>query len=109
MYTRVVGELRMEGGDNLAALACRDDVSVDFGKHLHAVACRRDVWRADECHRYLTDAFHVVYGMETAELAAVGVTLHGDIHRVEMLLVKHYKSGTCAEDWKTGDDGVPDR
>lgn len=51
--------------------------------------------------------------METAELPAVGVAANGDVHGGEAasgvvlhLAGKEYHTGTGAEDWQAGEDGV---
>lgn len=104
----VVVKFRVESSDELAALLCRNNMSVEFGKDLDIVACGSDVWRTDEGHGNLADAFHCVDSAETAELSAIGVALHGDVHCPEMLMVKHDQSGACAEDGQTVEDCVTD-
>ena len=83
MHGQVVVQLRVEGCHELLVLPSGDDVAVHLREHLGLRAGCGNVRRADERHRNAPDAAHLVRGGKAAELAAVGVAAHGDVHRPE--------------------------
>src|SRR6186997_3317719 len=76
VHARVVGQLRVERGDQDAALAQQHRLAVELGEHLDVSTHLRDTWRPDEDapQRPLV-AVEVEVGFEARHLAAVGVAL----------------------------------
>ena len=84
--TRIVVQFRVEGSYELATLSGSDDMSVNLSQDL---AIGRQhlfyIWRAYEGHGdIIADTFHRCNRMEASQLAAIGITLHTDIHRAEV-------------------------
>lgn len=105
VYPYVIVQLRMKGRNELVALSCGNDVSVDDGQRLGITVYLFDIWRADESHRNLTYALELSLCSEASELSPIGIAAHVDIHcryPVEILafhaLCKQYETGTRTED-----------
>lgn len=107
MHEQRVIEFGMEGGDQLMTLTGSDDVAIDHREHLYPIAHRRDVRSADEGHRD-GGTGELIGGVEAAELAAVGVAQHGDIHGAEVGGIEHDEAGTGAEHREPVLDGITD-
>ena len=75
MEPRIVGQLRVEGGGEDAALADRDRVALVGGEHLHAGPVALDPGRADEdrAQRLVADPLDLEVGLEALQLATEGV------------------------------------
>src|SRR5262245_21609648 len=81
---RVVGELRVERGDEEASLAREHRVPFDLGQHLHVRAGVLDPWRADEDGaQRLVLAGDVEVGLERGDLAPEGISPHADVDQTE--------------------------
>lgn len=94
MDADIIGELGMKRTCKDAALTGCYYVAIKNRQHLYPIAATLDVWCTDEYHGHLTNAFHLMLGTETAKLSAVGVAPDGDIHTLQMSVVKKYHSGT---------------
>src|SRR5436190_8155434 len=86
--TRVVGQFRMEGRDEEAALAEQDRLAVQLPQHLHALARVAQARRSDEepANRFLLTEIDV--RLEASDLAPVGVPLDADVHQPEVVPVE---------------------
>src|SRR5262249_46690922 len=86
---RVVGELRMERGDEKASLAREHRMAVDLGEHLDVGPDLLDPRRADEDGAQRTvEAGDVEVGLERRDLAAEGVAPDGDVDEAEVVAVE---------------------
>src|SRR2546427_7816425 len=99
VQARVVGQLRVERGDEEATLARKDRVPVDRGEDLDVRPDIRDPRRADEdrVHR-LGLAFDVELRLEARDLTPEGVPHDLDVDEPEVVPVEHDHSGAGAED-----------
>ena len=107
MHACVVGQLRVERGDEEASLPQQHRHAVVAREHLDVRARVRHARRADEDapHRPAVVA-EVEVGLEARELAAVAVPLHVDVDEPEMRTVEQDHPGARAED---GRGEPPDR
>lgn len=104
MYACVGVQFGMERRGQDVPLTYRHDVSVNNGQLLHVIATAVDVWRSDEGHRHSANALEVMLGIETAQLAPVGIAPDGSIHAAKMLTVQKNHSGAGAEGWQSVSD-----
>src|SRR4051794_28012825 len=96
---RVVGQLRMERGDEDAPLPREDRMTVDLGQHLDVGASVLDPRRTDEDGAHgLVAVTDVEVGLERVHLAAEGVAAGRDVGEPEVLTVEHDHSRARAED-----------
>ena len=84
MYRGVIRQFGVERRDELAALPRGDDIAADDGEDFRAARNAFDIRRAYERHRDIADAFHFRGAGEAAELSAVSVAPHADVHRAEV-------------------------
>ena len=99
MQPRVVGQLRVERGDEEPALAREHRPAVDLGEHLDVRADLLDPRRADEDRpQRLVLAGHLEVGLERRDLASEGVAPHRDVDQPEVVAVEHDHPGARAED-----------
>ena len=76
MHARVVGQLRVEGSDQEAALSHQHGLAVELGQHLDLRRRSPDTRRADEdATQGLVVAGQVEIGLEARHLPAIGVAL----------------------------------
>src|SRR4030081_487367 len=96
---RVVGQLRMECGDEESALPREHGRAVEGREHLHVRPRLLDPRRADEdrAHR-LVSLPDVEVGLEAAPLPAERVPPGRDVGEPEMVAVEHDHSGARPED-----------
>src|SRR3954470_17389666 len=96
---RVVRQLRMEGGDEEAALAREHRAAVDLGEHLDVRPDLLEPRRADEHRPHgAVEAVDREVRLERGDLAAERVALDGDVHETEVVPVEHDHPGAGAED-----------
>src|SRR4029450_6593249 len=96
---RVVGQLRMERGDDKTSLAQKDGLAVELRQHLDLGPDVADARRADETPpQRLAVAGEGEIGLEARDLAAVGVPVDLDVDRPEVRPVEHDHPGAGAED-----------
>ncbi len=98
MKAKVVCQFRMESRDELIALPCRYDASIE-GCHGPGLAeDTTDIRSAYEGHGDVEPyPLYVMDSMEAAQLSPVGIATNLDVHRGEMRLREQDESGTCAE------------
>ena len=77
-------ELRMEGGDQLLALAGGNNVSIHDSEGHGITGDLADVRGANEGHRNRSDAFEGRFGVEATQLAAIGIAGGGNVHGGKM-------------------------
>src|SRR6476661_1870865 len=89
VHARVLRQLRVERGDEHAALAQQHRVALVLGQHLHARARLDDARRADEdAAQRLVLAGELEVGLEARDLAAVAVAAHDEVDEAEQRLVR---------------------
>src|SRR4051812_23415595 len=99
MQARVVGQLRVERGDEEPALARQHRAAVDLGEHLDAGADLLHPRRTDEDRgqrRRLAGDLEL--RLERRHLAPERVAPHGQVDEAEVLAVEHDHPGARAED-----------
>src|SRR5437763_1974257 len=96
--SRIFGQLRMERGDEEAALAEQDRLAVVFGEDLDVGARLAQARRADEdaVERSLVSR-KLEIRLEARDLPPVRVSLDVDVDEPQMVPVEHDHSGACAE------------
>src|SRR5258708_3974385 len=96
---RVVGQLRVERGDEDPTVAREHGMPIDLGENLDVRPCILDPGCADEdrTHR-LVAMTDIQVGFERVHLAAEGVAHDEDVGEAEMLPVEHDHSGAGPED-----------
>lgn len=99
----------MEGGDQLIALACSDDVPIHDREDFYLLSYLFYIGSTNEGHWHITYTLERANGMETAQLSAIGVAAHLDVHRTEMFAIQQDQSGTGAEYRHSFDYGLPYR
>src|SRR3954447_9256248 len=99
VHARVVGELRMEGRDEVAAVAQQHRLAVEVGEHLHLRPDLADARRADEhaAQRLLVPGEREV-GLEAGDLAAGRVAAHREVDEPEVVAVEQDHPGAGPED-----------
>src|SRR5437773_9136690 len=96
---RVVGELRMERGDEDPSLSGKHRMAVDLGEHLDVRTGCLDPRGADEDRAHgLVAVADVDIGLEALHLTAERVPLHPDVHEPEVVPVEDDHAGARAED-----------
>src|SRR3546814_5496584 len=87
--SEVVGELRVEGGDDDVALPAEHGVGIDRREHLDAGPRALDEGSPDEhgSERIAVDPVDLEVGLERVDLAAEGVATHRDVDGAEAALV----------------------
>ena len=98
MEPRVVGQLRMERGDEEAPLAREHRMPVVLGQHLDAGPDLLDPRRADEDGLDPLAAGELEVGLERGDLAAEGVPAHREVDEAEVVAVEHDHPGARPED-----------
>ena len=88
VYAGVVVEFGMEGCGQLVPLLDGYDVVIDGGDRVASVTeDGLHIRCADEGQgEGISDSVHMACGVETAQLATVGVAAHTDVHRAQMVL-----------------------
>src|SRR6185437_15010713 len=86
----VVGQLRMERGDEEPPLAREHRATVDLGEHLHPGPDVIDPRRPDEdgAHRRV-EPDHGQVGLERCDLTAERVAPDGDVDETEVVSIEH--------------------
>ena len=99
MNARVVGQLRVERGDEQTTVAREHGVPVDLGEDLDIGAGVLDPRRADE-HRAHGRVVvgEIEVGLEAAHLAAERVAADAEVAEAEMVAVEHDHPRARAED-----------
>ena len=110
VYSDIIIQFRMEGGDELPALTGCNNMATNFSQNLYiGRQYAVDIRGSDEGHGYIiANALYWSNRMETAQLTTVGVTLRTDIHRTKVHGREKNESCTGAEDGKTVRDGLTD-
>ena len=99
MNARVVGQLRVERGDEDAPIAREHRMAVDLGENLDVGPRVLDPRRADEDGAHgLVAVAQVEVGLERVHLAAERVPRGANVGEPEMLAVEHDHAGAGAED-----------
>ena len=81
MYACVVIQLGVKRCNELCALTGSYNMSTNHGKCLGISRHSVDVRRTNERHRHIVaNSLKMSFGIETAELTAVGITTHVNIH-----------------------------
>ena len=75
----VAVEFRMESNCDLISIAYTDDMVIDHRENLHTVRYTLYIRGADKRHWNQSEIFKFCLRMETAELAAVGISFY--LHR----------------------------
>src|SRR5690242_10617185 len=89
VHSRVVRQLRMERGDEDAAVAEQDRLAVELGQHLDAASSLGDARRADEdAAQRLGFARELEVGLEARDLPAVAVSPHLEVEHAEVVAVE---------------------
>src|SRR4051812_14864401 len=98
MQPRVVGQLRVERGDEESSLAREHRAAVDLSKHLHARPDVLDPRRTDEDgpHRLVEPDDRQV-GLERRDLPPECVAPHRDVDEAEMVAIEHDHPRACAD------------
>ena len=73
----------MKCRDQLIALSCRYDLSVNRREHFHILIRLFNIRRTDKCHWNRPDPFKFFLCKETAELSSVRIAQRTDIHGSE--------------------------
>src|SRR3954452_22207184 len=99
VQTRVVGQLRMEGGDEEPSLARQHRMAVDLREHLDVGPCLLEPRRADEdgAQRLLAVS-DVEVSLETPHLPAERVASRPVVAEAEVVAVENDHPGARAED-----------
>src|SRR6266849_8438372 len=96
---RVVGQLRMERGDEDPALAREHRMAGDLSEHLDSRPGLLDPRRPDEDRAHgLLAVPDVQVGLEASHLAPECVPFGADVHDSEVIPVEQDHPGTCAQD-----------
>src|SRR5690349_13715241 len=89
VHARVIGQLRMEGGDQHPALAQEHRVAVQLGQHLHLGAGCGHTRRADEyAAQRPVLAGELEIGLEARHLPSVAVPRHLEVKHAEVIAVE---------------------
>src|ERR1700751_2610296 len=96
---RIVGELRMEGGDEEPSLARQHRMAVEFGKHLDVRSRVVEPRRTDEdCPERLVSVTDVEVGLEAVRLPAECVAPGAPVAEPEVVAVEDDHPRTRSED-----------
>ncbi len=99
MHARVVGELRMEGGDEEPPVARQHRMAVELGEHVDARPRLLEPRRADEDGAQRLGALaDVEVRLEAPHLAAEGVPPRGVVAEAEMVAIEDDHPGARPED-----------
>lgn len=114
MNARIFIELRMEGRNQLIALPGSYNVLVNSSQYLaFGGEYLNDSGGSDKRHGYLfAHSIHTFFGMETAQLSAVGIAFHLHLHGGQMRLAASFnvlgqqnQTGTSAKHRQALADG----
>src|SRR5262245_38480832 len=102
---RVVGQLRMERGDEEAPLAREHRMPVDLRQDLDSLSDVFDPRRADEhgaqrprVPEKLRQPGDVEVGLERRDLTSEGIAAHADVDEAQVVAVEHDHPGARPED-----------